>query len=145
LQIQIESSYKNIIGTAIRHWVNASGVGVMTAATINIATIANFLLLLKKAGVTMPTLESIITATGNSKTIPKDINIMITKERYFDIDNIGYMFGPAKLIRNFTAQGITKKKAKATPDKKRIIENGNAKNITRLSLSVRPVDTKAQS
>ena len=73
----------------MRHCVNASGVGVRTAAAINIATIANFLFLLKKEGDTIPNSASIRTAIGISKTMPKARSSIVTKERYFDNDRMG--------------------------------------------------------
>lgn len=124
--------------------VNASGVGVRTAAARNIINIAHFLFLRKKAGVTIPSLDKIIIAIGSSKTAPNISVKIVINERYSEIEMTGRTSGPAKLIRNFNANGITRKKANAVPHIKSAIEKGRkSRNILR-SLWLKAVEVNPQ-
>jgi len=59
-----------MIGTAIKHWLKASGVGVRTAAAIKAKSIAYFLFFAKLCGVTIPNFARKIITSGNSKIAP---------------------------------------------------------------------------
>ncbi len=59
-----------MIGTAIRVWLNASGVGVSMAATIKATSTAYFLFLASVPVVTSPIRVRKIIAMGSSKMAP---------------------------------------------------------------------------
>ena len=88
-------------GPAIRLWFRMSGVGVRMAAMTKLIRIAYFRFFERNCGVTSPIRDSMVSASGSSKTRPKaSVNLMM-KSTWLDTEIIGWMpWSLPKLSRN---------------------------------------------
>ncbi len=140
----IPISYKTNKGIAIKDCVIISG-GVKIAAKINIKTIACFLFLDKKYGVTMPILVRKRLAKGNSKTRPKaNVNIP-TKEIYLLTVIMGRIWSVANPRRNFMPMGTMIEYPKTAPKPKKIKDNGPNSSVYFLSFTFSPAEINLQT
>jgi hypothetical protein len=82
--------------------------------------IAYFRFLERNCGVTSPMRDSMVSASGSSKTRPKaSVNLMM-KSTWLDTEIIGWMpCSLPKLSRNCSAKGTTTRREKAAPITKR--------------------------
>lgn len=110
------------MGTAIRVWLNASGVGVRTAATIKAIKMAYLLFFANVFVVTKPKRVAKIIKTGSSNTIPNARRNLRQKSTYCPTESMGIMKSPTLYVkRNPMANGRTIKKQKAAPIRKRVV------------------------
>lgn len=109
------TSYKNNIGKAKISILNASVVGVIAAATINMTTKAYLYLLLSNFALIIPILVKIKLNTGIWNTRPLPMRRLTTKEIYLLAEINGSSSSFEKLKQNLKAGGINIKNAKSPP------------------------------
>ena len=95
--------------------VNISVVGDTTPAKTKARRTKTRRLALSMAGVTRPRRDRTRRTRGSSKPRAKGRRKAIKKDKYADKENIGCNDTVAKSMKNWTAAGRTKKKAKAEP------------------------------
>ena len=99
-------------------WLIGSGVGVITAAIINITTMECLLYLRRNFGVSIPIFDSTKDTIGISKTIPV-ASIIIDKKLKYSLMSIMFLISELpKLAANASIPGIITKYEKNTPVKK---------------------------
>ena len=103
------------MGTAIQVCVNISVVGDTTPAKMKARITKTRLLPFSMATVTRPRRDMTSRTKGSSKPRAKGRRKAKKKYKYADKENIGCNDTVAKSMKNWTAAGRTKKKAKADP------------------------------
>lgn len=103
------------MGTAMHVCVKISVVGDTTPAKTKARRTKTRRLALSMAGVTRPRRDRTRRTRGSSKPRAKGSRKAMKKDRYDARENMGCREAVAKPMKNWTAAGRTKKKAKAEP------------------------------